>query len=128
MVSLTGRPGIGPKQPKAAKGPRKPIPRRSAKRKAYMASDARKAGLAHMKRVKGLPCICCGAPGPSCAHHVTGDGKPRDDMRVLPLCYDCHQGQHGYHNAKAAWVAMHGPDLEMLPRVQIMLVARDSMG
>lgn len=32
MVSLTGQPGIGPKQPKAAKGPRKPIPRQSAKR------------------------------------------------------------------------------------------------
>jgi len=86
-----------------------------------MRSAARLDGLAHMSAVKALPCICCNAPPPSYAHHVTGDGKPRDDMRVLPLCYACHQGPDGYHAAKASWVDRHGPDYSLLPRVAALL-------
>ena len=93
----------------------------SKKRAAYLSSQARQDGLAHMERVKGLPCICCNMPPPNSAHHVTGDGMPRDDMWVLPLCYDCHQGQNGYHNAKAEWVAKYGRDFELLPIVARML-------
>jgi hypothetical protein len=100
---------------------RSPIPRRSKKRAAYMASPEREAGVAHMLAVKALPCIACGAPPPSHAHHVTGDGMPRDDMRVIPLCHDCHTGQNGYHNAKRSWVARHGRDCDLLPKVAEML-------
>jgi hypothetical protein len=46
---------------------------------------------------------------------------PRDDMRVLPLCYACHQGLDGYHAAKRSWVAKHGPDYMLLDRVADML-------
>jgi hypothetical protein len=74
-----------------------------------------------MARVKALPCICCRAPPPSDAHHVNGDGKPRSDWRVIPLCYNCHRGPHGYHAAKRSWVARFGPDYEMLPLVEALL-------
>ena len=106
---------------------RKPLKRktrlkpRSDKRAAYMRSAERQDGLAHMARVKMLPCVACGAPPPSQAHHVTGDKQPRDDFRAIPLCYACHQGPQGYHAAKRSWVAKHGPDYLLLDRVAEML-------
>lgn len=121
MPDLANRGPLGQKTSKPPKKPRKPIPKRSAKREAYMRSQDRVEGVAHMLHVKQLPCICCGHPPPSAAHHVTGDGKPRDDMRVLPLCWECHQGPHGYHNAKAEWVARYGPDYGLLGKVDKML-------
>ena len=99
----------------------KPMRKRSPRRAAYMASGARQDGLAHMGRVKGLPCVVCGAAPPSAAHHVTGDKLPRDDLRTIPLCYDCHQGPDGYHAAKRTWVAANGPDYEFLPRINFLL-------
>jgi hypothetical protein len=98
---------------------------RSDKRAAYMRSDERKDWLAHMARVKMLPCIACGAPPPSQAHHVTGDKQPRNDFRVIPLCYACHQGPEGYHAAKRSWVEKHGPDYMLLDRVADMLSRND---
>ncbi len=100
-----------------------PLRKRSPKRAAYMASAERKDGVAHMLAVKALPCICCGHPPPSYAHHVTGDKQPRNECRVLPLCYECHQGKNGYHAAKASWVAKHGPDYGLLNKVQELLRA-----
>jgi hypothetical protein len=99
----------------------KPLRKQSLKRKSYRQSAARADGVAHMLAVKELPCICCGHPPPSYAHHVTGDKMPRDDLRVLPLCYACHQGPDGYHAAKRSWVAKHGPDYMLLDRVAEML-------
>lgn len=121
LAKLKG--ALGLKQPKPQKKPRKPLPRRSKKRLAYLASEERQRGLGWMFHVKQLPCICCGHPAPSYAHHVTGDGKPRNDFRVLPLCYACHQGPDGYHNAKAAWVERYGPDYGLLPLIDEMLTA-----
>jgi len=100
---------------------RTPLRQRSRRRQAYMASTLRAEGVAHMLAVKGLPCIACGAPPPSYAHHVTGDKLPRCDFRVLPLCYACHQGPDGYHLSKRAWVARHGRDCDLLPAVAAML-------
>lgn len=96
----------------------------SAKRRARKAREKAGGAWQHMERVKRLPCVACGAPPPSYAHHVTGDQKPRSDFRVLPLCYDCHQGPDGYHAAKRAWVERHGPDYLLLPRVADMLRAQ----
>lgn len=121
MVDLAGRGPLGQNPEKQPAKPRKPIPKQSRKRAAYMRSAARVEGVAHMLAVKALPCICCGHPAPSEAHHVTGDGKPRDDMRVIPLCYACHRGPEGYHNAKRSWVARYGRDCDMLDRVAEML-------
>lgn len=94
---------------------------RSDKRAAYMRSVERQNGLAHMARVKMLPCVACGAPPPSQAHHVICDKQPRNDFRVLALCFDCHQGPKGIHAAKRSWVAKHGPDYLLLDRVAEML-------
>ena len=80
------------------------------------------AGFAHMARVKLLPCIACGAPPPSDAHHCTGGGMRRDNLKVIPLCLACHRGPQGYHARKRAWVARHGPDYDFLPRVAEMLL------
>jgi hypothetical protein len=99
----------------------KAMRKRSPKRAAYMASSARQDGLEHMGRVKCLPCVACGAPPPSQAHHCTANGMARDDFATIPLCYECHQGPQGYHAAKRSWVARHGQDIDHLPRVAKLL-------
>lgn len=99
----------------------KPIPKQSAKRKAYMASDARKQGLEHMARVAMERCLVCGA-WPVEVHH---EGKPRSDMRVLPLCPRHHRREFGpgaYHYSPKAFYALHGSSEELLQRVDAMLM------
>ena len=112
---------MGQKQPKPPKKPRKPLPPISAKKRRHKAAEKAKGAWDHMQAVKGLPCVICGKPGTSDAHHVTGDKKPRSDLRVIPLCWRCHQGPSGYHLAKASWVAKHGPDYAFLPIVADMI-------
>lgn len=93
---------------------RSPIRKQSKKRIAYRASKAGKDALAHMGRVKELPCVCCGAHPPNEAHHCRSDGMSRDDMKVIPLCYECHRGQYGYHLSPKSWHDDHGPDYGFL--------------
>lgn len=100
-MNLAGKPPLGQKQPK---------PRNKTS-----------AGFRHMCRVKLLPCVICGRPGPSDAHHCTGDGMARDDFKVIPLCFNCHRGPQGYHAAKATWEETNGKDYEFLPVVADML-------
>lgn len=49
-----------------------------------------------------LPGLCevCGAHGPSIHHiiHVNGQRITKDDMLVVKLCRDCHQGNGGVHD------------------------------
>ena len=104
---------------------KKPMRKRSPKKAAYMASQERKDALAHMGRVKQLPCIVCAAPPPSEAHHCTGDGMARDDMKTIPLCYACHRGPRGYHAAKRTWEANNGKDYDLVPRVMFLLYGGD---
>jgi len=103
-----------------------PMRRVSAKKRAHKAAEKAAGAWEHMAAVKGLPCCACGAPPPSQAHHVTGDKKPRSDFRVIPLCYECHQGPQGYHAAKASWVARHGPDYGFLEAVETALGKQDT--
>ena len=103
----------GQAKAKKPKGLRQ-VSAKRAKRKATEKSDG---AWQHMEAVKSLPCITCGHPAPSYAHHVTGDKQPRSDWRVIPLCYECHQGRDGYHAAKRSWVAKHGPDYLLLDQV-----------
>jgi hypothetical protein len=114
LTDLAGRGPIGQKPEKAPRKPRKPLARVSARKRKHKAAEKAAGSWEHMARVKALPCIACGAPPPSSAHHVTGDKQPRSDWRVIPLCYDCHQGPQGYHAAKRSWVARHGPDYGFL--------------
>lgn len=53
-----------------------------------------------MARVKAMPCICCrllmrAQVGPTEVHHVRANGEPRNNWLVIPLCWDCHQGDNG---------------------------------
>lgn len=116
---------MGQKQPKPPKGPRKPLPKQSDRRKAYLASDERKAGLLHMAAVKELPCVICGKPGPSDAHHVFHGrygSRKASDFDVISLCKAHHQdGPDAIHNDKSGWLERYGPDHSYLPSVAAML-------
>ncbi len=98
-----------------------PLRKRSPKRAKYMASNERKAGVAHMLSVKALGCLICG--GPAEFHH---EGKPRNDMRGLPLCANHHRREYGpqaYHYSPKAFYALHGPSEVLLARVAEMLAS-----
>ena len=79
------------------------------------------AGLRHMGRVKQLPCVCCGKPGPSDAHHCRSNGQLRDDFKTVPLCKNHHQGPEGYHTQKETWERLYGPDTDYLAAVSDQL-------
>lgn len=84
-------------------------------------------GLAHMMAVKSLPCVVCGCPAPSEAHHCISlryGSRKVSDFDTIPLCYACHRGPQGIHANKAAWEARHGPDTGFLPRVAAILEGR----
>jgi len=120
MPDFAGRGPLGQKQPKPPKGPRRPIPKQSAKRKKYLASDERKAGLLHMAAVAELPCMVCGAWHVE-IHH---EGFPRSDMRCLPLCPAHHRREYGagaYHYSPKAFYALNGDSDSLLARVAAML-------
>lgn len=68
---------------------------------------------AYMDAVKGLPCVCCGAPADD-AHHPHGVGYKGGATKVpdcwtLPLCRQHHDELH--HNV-AAWEEKYGSQFE----------------
>lgn len=126
MADLTGRGPLGSKPPKKPAKARKPMPPVSPRRKARKATEKAAGAWEHMAAVKALPCMCCGAPPPSDAHHVCDDKQPRIDWRVIPLCYACHRGPEGYHAAKASWRARYGRDCDMLERVARLIASSAS--
>ena len=116
MTDLAGRGALGQKSAKQPNGPRKPLPKTSAKRKAYLASDDRQRAKLHMSEVARLPCLVCGA-WPVEVHHLP---DPRDDFRVIPLCPSHHRREFGpgaYHYSRKAFNAAHGSDEDLLARV-----------
>ena len=108
MTDLAGRPPLGPKPGKPTNGTAK--------------------GLRHMRRVKQLPCVCCGKPGPSDAHHCKAGGMARDDLKTIPLCKNHHQGPEGFHTQRATWEATFGQDSDYLPVVADMLAGEFNHG
>lgn len=124
MPDLANRGPLGLKGEKTARKPPRPIPKISAKRRRHKAAEKAAGAWDHMEAVKRLPCVCCGAPGPSDAHHVCCDKRPRSDFRVIPLCTACHRGSEGYHAAKKSWRAKYGRDCDLLPVVAAMIDAR----
>lgn len=119
-MNLCNRPPYAKGQPQPEK-PRRRLPPVSPKRRAVKSAEKAGGAWRHMAAVKAMPCIACGAAGPSEAHHVTGDGRRRSDWRVIPLCAPCHRGPDGYHLNKRSWVARHGRDCDFLPQVAAML-------
>lgn len=75
-----------------------------------------------MRRVKGLPCVICGAPPPSEAHHcISGRYGSRkvSDFDTIPLCPADHRtGPEAIHQNKRAWEERNGPDHSYLAVVR----------
>ena len=75
---------------------------------------------AHIRRVKGLPCSVCDAPGPSDAHHV----KQHRQYTVVALCKNCHQGPvMGWHGQRRMWAIKKMDELDALNVTVERLVA-----
>jgi hypothetical protein len=99
-----------------------PMNKVSAKRWVSWASNDGQRGLRYMGYVKQLPCVACGKPGPSEAHHCYHDRygtRKASDFDVIPLCPACHRTDRlSVHNAKATWRETHGPDHGFIPQVR----------
>lgn len=66
----------------------------------------------HMSAVAKLRCLVCGA-WPVEVHHI---GKPRSDMRVIPLCPRHHRREFGpdaFHYSERNFYERHG-DMKFL--------------
>ena len=79
-----------------------------------------KAERVHLERIKSLSCVCCGAPGPSYAHHI----RQKSAYHCVPLCLDCHQGPGGIHGDKALWRVYKLDELDALARTMEWMARR----
>lgn len=80
---------------------------------------ANKTELAYMAFVKALPCIICGDWPVDVHHALTGMGRRKDHMKVLPLCFNHHRGKEGIGTiGKKAWQAKFGTETELLVKVR----------
>jgi hypothetical protein len=123
LTRVTPQP-IRQKTGKPSPKPKKPLPKRSAKKLAYLASPARKEGLEHMGMVSALPCLICGSR-PVEVHHMP---DPRSDFRTIALCPPHHRREFGpgaFHYSPKAFMAIHG-DAEELLRKTAEAIARQS--
>jgi len=53
-----------------------------------------------LAEIRKLPCICCGSPPPSEAHHIKtrGSGGKDDFFNLIPLCkLDHTMGENAWH-------------------------------
>ena len=52
--------------------------------------------------IRTLPCLFCGKPGPSQAHHTATGGMSLkgSDFSCVPLCGDCHSIMHTEHGKR----------------------------
>ena len=65
-----------------------------------------------MGRVKELGCLI--HPGtPANVHHLQCV-SPRDNMLVIPLCDECHDGDFSIHKDKQSFLALYGNEWRLL--------------
>jgi hypothetical protein len=68
-------------------------------------------------KLADLGCIICGSP-PSIHHCETGMGRRKDHDRVLPLCYEHHQGSMGIHTlGRKKWESIYGTEQELMDKL-----------
>jgi len=68
----------------------------------------------HLAWVKEQPCVVCGEPGPSDAHHV----EQHKQYLCIPLCKDCHTGsRNGIHGQRIMWNIKKMTELDALNEV-----------
>lgn len=73
----------------------------------------------HIERIKSMPCIVCGASGPSDCHEI----KQGQWFSSFPLCRDCHLGSHnGIHGRKAIWKVKKMDELDALAKTVEALI------
>lgn len=69
---------------------------------------------AHLKFIRGLPCVVCGDNTSTEAAHIrmscdwagkraVGMGEKPDDIWTVPLCGRCHKEQHGMNEQDYWW-------------------------
>lgn len=71
-------------------------------------------------RIAELGCIVrgCGYAQVSIHHALTGGGGRKDHDKVLPLCYNHHQGYKGIHTlSRRVWEEQFGTERELLEKV-----------
>ncbi|MCG2673360.1 DUF968 domain-containing protein [Bradyrhizobium sp. GCM10023182] len=77
---------------------------------AFPKEPARKRSKAHLRFVRGQPCLIC-KPEPSDAHHLKfaqprALGRKVSDEFTVPLCRSHHQDLHRVGNEKSWWSNM----------------------
>ena len=58
-----------------------------------------KSEHSYVARLAQQDCVVCDAPGPSEVHEFT-QGQW---FTSVPLCAECHRGQHGWHGTRDRW-------------------------
>ena len=80
-----------------------------------MVKGLTKAEKAHLAKIKSLPCGVCGNGDISHAHHIKDGDRRVSHYATIPLCQDCHQGNHnGIHGAQAMWKVMKKTEILVL--------------
>lgn len=85
-----------------------------------------KAGKRWMNWISTLPCM---VRNNDCSpilhrHHMTHGGRPKDDLRTIPLCQNHHHWNSplscgdAYHKGSKAWERKHGSQEEMLLKLR----------
>ena len=119
-MDIANRGPLGLKSPK----PEKPKYRRPMRPRAKKRSENKTEyeDPVYLTKVRLLPCVACGAPAPSEAHHCR-DRPPNDeqglytrlpggalksgDRDAIPLCRRCHDL---FHRHRGEFNAKYGPD------------------
>lgn len=65
----------------------------------------------HVGRVKEMDCSCCGASGPSEAHHI----EQHKQWVCIPLCESCHRSSfNGIHGQARIWNVLKKTEMSCL--------------
>tara|TARA_R110000803_G_scaffold143385_1_gene209432 strand:+ start:337 stop:630 length:294 start_codon:yes stop_codon:yes gene_type:complete len=82
-----------------------------------------KAEKAWLNKVSNSGCVICRKfynvqdPLPANCHHIRsgmGMGQKNSHDKVIPLCWEHHQGNDGFHHAPGTWQDKYGTELELL--------------
>lgn len=82
-----------------------------------------KSQKARWDRMANLGCAIEGCGHAPCIHHAeTGMGGRKNHDRVIPLCYDHHQGRDGIHTlSRRTWQKKFGTEQDLMAKISGML-------
>ena len=92
----------------------------------WMAKAPTKAQRRRWDRVRGLGCVFHSGAcrGPVAIHHAgTGSGGRKDHDKVIPLCWEHHQGKEGIHTlSRRIWAEKFGvTEAQLLSEIEARL-------